>query len=127
MAWKRVPPERIAFLDAAMVPYETERRSMFGCPVHFVNNNMFAGAYEDNIMLRLQEDEQNELFAAHQEAMPFAPMGRRMKEYVLLPAALCNNEDVFEEWLRRSHSYVASLTPKVKKAKTRRRKKSTER
>ena len=100
---------------------------MFGCPVHFVNNNMFAGAHEDNIMLRLQADDQDELFAAHREAKRFTPMGRRMKEYVLLPATLYNNEDVFEEWLQRSLEYVASLPPKERKVRQRRRKQSTER
>ena len=126
MAWKKVPPELVEFLDAAMVPYETERRSMFGCPVHFMSNNMCVGAHEDNIMLRLRPEDQDELFAAQEEAMPFMPMGRRMREYVLLPAVLYNDEVVFEEWLRRSHEYVSSLPPKEKKAGRKRKKKTTE-
>ena len=125
MAWKKVPPELVEFLDAAMVPYETERRSMFGCPVHFINNNMFVGAHEDNIMLRLRPEDQDELFAAQEEAMPFMPMGRRMKEYVLLPNVLYNNEAVFEEWLQRSYEYVSSLPPKEKKARKKGKKKKT--
>jgi TfoX/Sxy family transcriptional regulator of competence genes len=126
MAWKKVPPELVEFLDAAVIPYETERRSMFGSPVHFINNNMFAGAHEDNIMLRLRPEDQDELFVAQEEAMPFMPMGRRMKEYVLLPAVLYNDEAVFEEWLKRSHDFVSSLPPKEKKASKKRKKKTTE-
>ena len=126
MAWKKVPPELVEFLDAAVIPYETERRSMFGSPVHFINNNMFVGAHEDNIMLRLRSEDQDELFVAREEAMPFMPMGRRMKEYVLLPAVLYNDEAVLEEWLRRSHEYVSSLPPKEKKARRKRKMKPTE-
>jgi TfoX/Sxy family transcriptional regulator of competence genes len=116
MSWKKVPPELIEFLDRAVVPYQTERRSMFGCPVHFVNNNMFVGAYEDQIMLRLRPDEQAELFDVHPEAEPFMPMGRRMKEYAVLPRSLYENEAAFGPWLQRSYEYVSALPPQVKKA-----------
>jgi len=115
MAWKKVPPELVAFLEKALVPFESERRTMFGCPVYFVRDNMFVGAYEDAVMLRLPEQDQSELFAAHPQAGPFEPMGRRMKEYVLLPGVLYNDEAIFDEWLRRAYSYVSSLPPKEKK------------
>ena len=69
MAWKKVPPELVAFLEKALVPFESERRTMFGCPVYFVRDNMFVGAYEDAVMLRLPEQDQSELFAAHPQAM----------------------------------------------------------
>jgi len=115
MPWKKVPPELVEFLDKAVIPYQTERRSMFGCPVHFVNNNMFVGAHEDQIMLRLRPADQEELFAAHQEAEPFMPMGRRMKEYALLPQSLYGDESILGPWLQRSYEYVSSLPPKVVK------------
>ncbi len=90
---------------------------MFGCPVYFLNNNMFVGAHEDNIMLRLSPEDQDELLAENKEAMPFAPMGRRMKEYALLPPALYRDESVFEKWLQRSFAYASALPPKQKKDK----------
>ena len=115
MPWKKVPPELVEFLDKAVTPYQTERRSMFGCPVHFVNNNMFVGAHEDQIMLRLRPEDQEELFAVHKDAEPFMPMGHRMREYALLPQSLYGDESIFEPWLRRSYEYVSALPPKVKK------------
>ncbi len=116
MPWKKAPPELVEFLDKAVTPYQTERRSMFGCPVHFVNNNMFVGAHEDQIMLRLRPEDQEDLFAAHKDAEPFMQMGRRKREYALLHQILYGNEAIFELWLRRSYEYVSSLPPKVKKA-----------
>ena len=117
MAWKKVPPELVEFLASALAPFGADRRMMFGCPVYFLNNNMFVGAHEDNIMLRLSPEDQDELLAEFTEAMPFAPMGRRMKEYALLPPALYRDESVFEKWLQRSFAYVSSLPPKQKKEK----------
>lgn len=115
MAWKKVPAELVDFLEKALVPFECERRTMFGCPVYFVRDNMFVGAYEDNVMLRLPQQDQARLFVEHPQAVPFEPMGRRMKEYTLLPRTLYDNEAVFDRWLTRSYEYVSSLPPKVKK------------
>lgn len=119
MPWKKVPPELVEFLDRAVVPYQTERRFMFGSPVHFVNHNMFVGAHEDRIMLRLPAEAQAELFAAHPDAQPFEVMGRRMREYVLLPQSAYQDEPFFERWLRRSYAYTASLPTRPIKARKR--------
>ena len=124
MAWKKVPAELVEFLTIAVRPFEADRRMMFGCPVYFINNNMFVGAHEDNIMIRLSPEDQDELYAEHSEAVPFAPMGRRMKEYALLPAALYNAEPVFEKWLQRSYAYVSTLPPKEAKGKGTKRRSS---
>jgi len=117
MAWNKVPSELVDFLAIALAPFKAERRTMFGCPVYFVNNNMFVGAHEDNVMMRLSPDDQTALFAESTEATPFAPMGRRMKEYALLPAALYRNEATFEKWLQRSFAYVSALPPREVKGK----------
>ena len=102
-----------------MAPFDAERRTVFGCPVYFVNNNMLIGAHEDRIMLRLPDADQEKLFVAHPEAAPFEPMGRRMKEYVVLPDSLYNDEAVFEEWFRRAYAYVAALPPQERKGRRR--------
>ena len=62
---------------------------MFGCPVFFVNSNMFSGVFEDDIFIRLSEKDRKELFSKYDEAAPFEPMkGRKMKEYVVLPESI---------------------------------------
>jgi len=49
-------------------------------------------------MLRLKPEDQKRLFAEHDEAVPFEPMGRRMKEHVVLPPSVYYNS---EEMLKR--------------------------
>lgn len=85
MAWKKPSEELSIVLAEALAGFDVQPRKMFGSPVYFVNDNMFAGVHQDGIMLRLRPEDQNRLSAEHDEAVPFEPMGRRMKEYVVLP------------------------------------------
>ena len=113
MAWKKVSPELVERLDRAVAGYATEKRTMFGCPVHFVGGNMFAGAHQENLFIRLAEGDRKEIFQRHPGATLFEPMkGRIMKEYAVLPAALLEDAVALGEWLARAHDYVASLPPK---------------
>src|SRR5439155_3377037 len=54
MAWKKSPPELIAAFEKAKPsgPSVTAR-PMFGYPALFLNGNMFAGTYQDKIIVRL--------------------------------------------------------------------------
>lgn len=63
---------------------DVHSRRMFGSPVYFVNYNMFVGVHRDSITLHLRPEDQERSFAEHYEDAPFEPMGRRMKEYVVL-------------------------------------------
>jgi TfoX/Sxy family transcriptional regulator of competence genes len=85
-------------------------KKMFGCPVYFVNNNMFTGVFQDDIFIRLSESDREEILSTYDEATQFEPMnGRKMKEYIVLPESLYNDPEKFEEWLNGSNSYVYSL------------------
>ncbi|HUV81653.1 MAG TPA: TfoX/Sxy family protein [archaeon] len=78
-------------------------KKMFGCPVYFVNNNMFIGVFQDDIFIRLSESDREEILSTYDEATQFEPMkGRKMKEYIVLPESLYNDPEKFEEWLKRS-------------------------
>jgi len=78
-------------------------KKMFGCPVYFVNNNMFIGVFQDDIFIRLSESDREEILSTYDEATQFEPMkGRKMKEYIVLPESLYNDPEKFEEWLNRS-------------------------
>ena len=106
------------FLEDVLKPFDCEKRKMFGCPVYFVNNNMFAGVHGDTIMLRFSEDDRTELLETCDEAAPFEPMeGRIMKEYISLPESFSADRTSFNEWLNRSYRFVSSLPPKEKKKK----------
>jgi len=117
MAWKKAS-EELNTLHADMVaPYPCDKRQMFGFQMFFVNDNMFTGVYEEGIMMRLSEADRIAVMRENDEAVPFSPMGRTMKEYVYLPESLLNPPEFAEKWIAKSHAYVSSLPPKLKKAK----------
>lgn len=118
MPWKKVPPENAELL-ARVVPNipDAELKKMFGCPAYFVNGYMFTGAHQDDFILRLSQEDQDEIFQLPGTRI-FDPMeGRPMKDYVLLPPSVYGNKDEFTRWLERSAAYTRSLPPKEKKPK----------
>lgn len=115
MAWKKPSEELTILLEGSLGSFDVEPRKMFGSPVYFVKGNMFAGVHQDSIMLRLRPEDQKRLFAEHDEAAPFEPMGRRMKEYVVLPPSVYDNKEEMQKWLGVSYDYVVSLPIKEKK------------
>jgi TfoX/Sxy family transcriptional regulator of competence genes len=118
MSWKKVPPELNVFLEKALVSFACQKRDMFGCPVYFVNGNMFAGLHQDNLFIRLSFDDQKRLFAQEDEASVFEPMpGRPMKEYLVIPESLYSDSVKFMKWLDSSYRYVSALPRKEPKKK----------
>lgn len=104
---------------AELVPpaMDIEPRKMFGYPCLFVNGNLTLGLHADDLLLRLDEASRKE-FLQQPGAHPFEPMpGRPMKEYVVAPPALLQDETALSSWVERSLAYGRSLPPKVKKAK----------
>jgi TfoX/Sxy family transcriptional regulator of competence genes len=116
MAWKKPSEELNIVLAEALAGFDVQPRKMFGSSVYFVNENMFAGVHGDGIMLRLRPEDQERLFAEHDEAAPFEPMGRRMKEYVVLPPSVYDNSEEMRKWLNISYDHVFSLPKGKKKA-----------
>jgi len=97
---------------------QAEPRKMFGYPCAFVNGQMLCGVFADRLMLRLS-DEDRAKFLKLPGARPFEPMpGRAMKEYVEVPPELMNSEAELKRWLKRGLTYVQTLPPKAKKAKS---------
>jgi len=88
MAWKKPSEELSKFLDEKISSFNVKKKKMFGCPVYFVNENMFEPI-----------------------------KGRIMKEYLILPEILYNDPEKFQEWLNRSFQYVSSMPPKGQKKK----------
>jgi len=116
MPWKKASAELINLLEESMVNFRCDRKMMFGSPTFFVNNNMFAGVHQDTIIMRLSEQDRQEIQSRYDEAAPFEPMaGHIMKEYVALPESLSGNNDMLQEWLNRSYEYALSLPPKEPK------------
>ena len=116
--WDKPNESLVKLLDEIVATLEfdapVDYRPMFGCPAYFTGGNLFAGVWQETMMLRLSEDERAEVTAAG--GRPFEPMpGRAMKEYVALPPDIMADRDVASLWVRRAASYAASLPPKEKK------------
>lgn len=114
--WTKVPKENEELLDRALeaVP-ESEKRKMFGCPCWFLNGNMLAGTFQEDIFLRLGEADREDLLE-RRLAKNFAPMnGRVMKEYVTIEKSVYQSPAEFEKLLLKARDYVLTLPPKEKK------------
>jgi len=116
--WAKPNERLVKLLDEIVATLEfdapVEYRPMFGCPAYFTGGNLFAGVWQQTMMLRLSEDERAEVTAAG--GRPFEPMpGRAMKEYVALPPDMMADRDVARLWVRKAAAYAASLPPKEKK------------
>ena len=117
-AWKKTSPELVAAFDKALPASPgVTRRPMFGYASAFVNGNMFAGTFQDAIIVRLGERDRAELLKV-KGATPFEPMGRPMKEYVAVPASIVATPRLLGSWIERAHRYALAL-PAKNAAKTR--------
>ena len=95
-------------------------RRMFGCPCFFYGGNMFAGIHQENLFVRLGDDDRAALLALP-GAGQFEPMpGRPMREYVCVPQAMLADRPALEAWLARSLAYPRTLPPKQGKPRGRR-------
>jgi len=116
MKFRKPSPELSEQLGQAMMDFAVEKRKMFGCPAFFVNRNMFCGVFADSIFLRLSEEDRERVQEEFDEVSVFEPMeGRKMREYMALPAAVYDDEGAFREWLDRSFAFVSALPPKPEK------------
>jgi TfoX/Sxy family transcriptional regulator of competence genes len=115
MAWKKSPPELIeAFDRAAPEDPAVKSRPMFGYPALFIGGNMFAGTYQDTIVVRLGADRS---LTGARTAKTFEPMpGRAMKEYVVVPDAVAKSPARLRAWIDRALDYAKTLPPKEGRA-----------
>jgi hypothetical protein len=91
-----------------------EVKPMFGSLGAFVNGNMYAGLFGTDVGVKLDEAGLDELRGLP-GAGPFGPPGRPMGGYLSLPADL--PEEDAAAWVNRARDHVATLPPKVRKAK----------
>lgn len=106
MKWRKKSQQIIEIFDGLLPDGEdVEKRKMFGYPCAFKNNNMFTGVHEENIFLRLSEQDR-EAFLKPNQARKFEPMpGRTMKEYVVVPPWMLENQfNMFQVYHQRKES-----------------------
>ena len=87
-------------------------RPMFGSVAAFVGGNMFMGLVKDELFVRLDAPEREELSREGGRALEVMP-GRPMKEYVTLPDWRARADEV-RAWGVRSLDYALTIPPKKK-------------
>jgi TfoX/Sxy family transcriptional regulator of competence genes len=109
------PPAALVerFDDVAARHPEAQRRKMFGYPALFVGGNMATGLFADRWVVRMEQEDIDELLALP-GAEPFAPMpGRRMSGWAVLPRDVVDKDADLDRWLARALAFAASLPPKA--------------
>jgi TfoX/Sxy family transcriptional regulator of competence genes len=112
------PSEQAKAAFSKLVPGEpaVTLKPMFGNLAAFVNGNMFAGLFGEDLFVRLPDDE-----SAHvrkQGGRDFEPMpGRAMKGYVTVPSTWRTKPDPVAVWIKRSLELTRKMPPKVPGAK----------
>jgi TfoX/Sxy family transcriptional regulator of competence genes len=87
-------------------------RPMFGNLAAFVNGNMFAGLFGEELFVRLSDDDSAKV--RKQGGRDFEPMpGRAMKGYVTVPSSWRNKQDVAQGWIRTALERTRQMPPKV--------------
>jgi TfoX/Sxy family transcriptional regulator of competence genes len=117
-AWRKTSPKVVAaFENAVPSSPEVTRRPMFGYASAFANGNMFAGTFQDTIVVRLAEADRAALLKL-KGAAPFEPMGHPMKEYVVVPSSVAVKPKDLSAWIARGHRYALTLPAKAAKKGT---------
>ena len=91
-----------------------EIKPMFGSLGAFVNGNMFAGLFGEDVGVKLDAAGLMELGELPGSG-PFGPAERPMNGWLSLPAELPDAD--LSAWTDRARDHIASLPPKVKKPK----------
>jgi TfoX/Sxy family transcriptional regulator of competence genes len=113
--WQKPSEQTIAIYQGIVSRLDgIEKRKMFGCPCAFVNGNMFFGVYQDQLFLRMG-DEQREQLNLTIPIKSFAPMGKVMKAYIAVPGEIINEQGKLLTLVQNALNNVQKLPPKTKK------------
>ena len=87
-------------------------RPMFGNISAFVNGNMFAGLFGNDLFVRESEESRKELLDKKGASLLEPMKGKPMKEYVVIPKAWRNQPEMVRLWVTRSLDWTSRLPPK---------------
>ena len=112
------PSEQAKAAFTKLVPGEpaVTLKPMFGNLAAFVNGNMFAGLFGEDLFVRLPDAESTHV--RKQGGRDFEPMpGRAMKGYVTVPSTWRTKPDPVVVWIKRSLELTRTMPAKVAGAK----------
>ena len=108
------PSEQAKAAFTNLVPDEpaVTVRPMFGNLAAFVNGNMFAGLFGEDLFVRLPDDQSSPI--RKQGGRDFEPMpGRAMRGYVTVPATWRTKPAATTAWVTASLTFTRGLPPKA--------------
>jgi len=108
VAWKKSPPELMAtFEKAKPADPAVQQRPMFGYPAFFLNGKMFAGTFQDKIVVKFGDDVS---IPGAKTAKGFEPMpGRPMTGFFVVPATVVRSPAKLRAWVDHAHAYAKTL------------------
>ena len=112
------PSEQAKAAFTKLVPAEpaVTMRPMFGNLAAFVNGNMFAGLFGEDLFVRLPDDQSAPI--RKQGGRDFEPMpGHAMRGYVTVPNTWRTRTTASETWIAASLQFARTLPPKAPAAK----------
>jgi len=112
------PTEDAKAAFSKLVPPEpaVTMRPMFGNLAAFVNGNMFAGLFGEDLFVRLPDDQSAPI--RKQGGRDFEPMpGHAMSGYVTVPATWRSKPAATQAWIAAALAFARALPPKVSGAK----------
>jgi TfoX/Sxy family transcriptional regulator of competence genes len=112
------PSEQAKAAFSKIVPGEpaVTLKPMFGNLAAFVNGNMFAGLFGEDLFVRLPDDES--ALVRKQGGRDFEPMpGHAMKGYITVPGTWRTKPDATVVWIKRSLELTRKMPAKVPGAK----------
>jgi TfoX/Sxy family transcriptional regulator of competence genes len=108
------PSEQAKSAFTKLVPDEpaVTLRPMFGNLSAFVNGNMFAGLFGEDMFVRLPDEQSAPI--RKQGGRDFEPMaGHAMKGYVIVPSTWRTKPAAAQAWIAASLAFGRTLPPKV--------------
>jgi len=107
------PDELVRLFERALKDFPmTTQRKMFGYPCAFVNGNMFTGLFQDEMFLRLSDEDRAAIRKQYDTSL-FEPMtGRLMRQYVLVPHYVLKSPRLLRTWLTKGMEHAKALPPK---------------
>jgi TfoX/Sxy family transcriptional regulator of competence genes len=116
MKWQKPSQELIEHLEQSLQDINFEPKKMFGQYACFLKGHMFSGVFQNDIFLRLAEEDRTQLQKENDEVVPFEPRsGMKMKEYVIIPESIHSDPSAFGRLVAKSAGYASSLPQKRKK------------
>ncbi len=81
---------------------------MYGHPAYYVGGKLFASLFMEGVCVKVPEKLKNDLLDG-KEIVPFTPMGRNMREWILINRAKSEDYLKDKEIFEKSIKYVASI------------------